>query len=583
MRLTLHLTAIDNMSRVVSGAMRNSMGAVQTAQARALQVQQRARQNMLDAGMMGAGAAMALAFPLKMAANFEMLRMKMDILTGSIKEGGQAYAAVVQLAKESPLSLEDVAKAQTRMMGYGQSAKDAAHAIRMLGDITSVTGGDLQAAIVAYGQAAQEGKLLTRDVRQFINADVPMVSILQDMLGKDKNIFDMASQGKITFELLQKAMIQATSAGGTFADGMKKQATTLSGKWAKVSDEFRVLAATFGESVVPQAKALLDTLKPLLEDFGAFIKRNEWLAKAVMYLGGAFVGITGLTFAWHSVVWMTMFAVRGFAGTIFMTAWRIIGLNSVLVPSIRLFRILRVAVLRSAAAKIFMARVGSFQLIPMLIAATKGVWGFIGTLWTLSSSLYAVPIVGWVLLVVAALVAIGVVIYKNWDAISAFFSGMWAKFKDFLPKAKSWGSELIKSIKDGIVNAAPTLFKALDGVVKFARGFFPASPAKHGAFKDLHRIKIIEQVAQSVRPNALSNALGRATDTAIGAIAPTSPMAMQMAGGGTVSVNYNPTINFGGGASETERQSLMETLSSHKDEIARMVQDAMRSNERRKF
>jgi tape measure domain-containing protein len=583
MRLTLHLTAIDNMSRVVSGAMRNSMGAVQTAQARALQVQQRARQNMLDAGMMGVGAAAALAFPLKMAANYERLRVQMNILTGSAAEGGRTFASLLKLAKETPLSLTEVAQAQTRMMGYGQSAKDAAVAVKMLGDVTSVTQGDMQAAIVAYGQAAQEGKLLTRDVRQFINAGVPIVDILQRTVGKDKNIFKMAEEGKITFDLLQRSMTDATSKGGLFADGLKIQAGTLQGTWVKFIDVLERTAAVFGDVMVPEVKGLLNALMPLLEDFGAFIKRNEILAKAVMYLGGAFVAMTSIVFALNAATWAAMF-VKG--------------------QYIKVLMLLRLGMLRNAlAARIFamnmwlqtgglsaaMAAASGYftvlraSLVPAVISAVLATKSWIASIFALNTAIFSIPIIGWILGVVAALVTLGVVIYKNWDAISAFFSGMWAKFKDFLPKAKSWGSELIKSIKEGIVNAAPTLFKALDGVVKFARGFFPASPAKHGAFKDLHRIKIIEQVAQSVRPNALSNALGRATDTAIGAIAPTSPMAMQMAGGGTVSVNYNPTINFGSGASETERQSLMETLSSHKDEIARLVQDAMRSNERRRF
>jgi hypothetical protein len=223
------------------------------------------------------------------------------------------------------------------------------------------------------------------------------------------------------------------------------------------------------------------------------------------------------------------------------------------------------------------------SLVPSIVAAIVATKAWVVSLFSLSAAIFSIPIVGWILAAVAALIAIGVAIYKNWDAITAFFSGMWAKFKDFLPKAKAWGAELIASIKNGIVSAAPTLFAALDGVVKFARGFFPASPAKRGAFKDLHRIKIIEQVANAVRPNALSSALGRATDTAMGAFAPAPSMAAQSVGGGTVSVNYSPTINFGGGGTSEDKQSFLDVLNSHKDEIARMVNDAVRSNERRRF
>jgi tape measure domain-containing protein len=586
MKLTLHLSAVDNMSRVVSGAMRNSQRAIQEAQARSLRVQQEARQNMLDAGMMMVGGAAALAYPLKMAANYERLRVQMNILTGSVAEGGRTFDSLLRLAKDTPLSLTEVAKAQTMMMGYGQSATAAASAIKMLGDVTSVTQGDLTGAIVAYGQAAQEGKMLTRDVRQFINAGVPAVSILQNMLGKDKNIFKMAEEGKITFDLLQEAMTRATSKGGMFADGLKIQANTLQGTWVKFTDVLDRTAAVFGESLVPAAKSLMTTLMPLLEATIDFVKENKTLAKALLGSVAAFTIVTGATFAYNGLVWAATFAMRGWAGSILMAIWRLTGLGAITKAlSFQLFR-LRFAIFTNATMTALWGRVTSFQLVPALIAAAKGIWGFIGTLRILSTTILSVPILGWILAVVAGIVAIGVALYKNWDAVTGFFVKLWTGFKEFLPKAKAWGADLIASIKDGIVNAAPTLFAAVGKVVEFTRGFFPASPAKHGAFKDIHRIKIIEQVAKTVKAGPLTNAIGRVTDTAMGAMGSGSspmPAFAPVGGGASVSVNYSPTINFGGGASETERMSLLEQLNAHKDEVARLVKDAMKSNERKRF
>ncbi len=583
MRLTLYLNAVDNMSRVVRGSMRNTQAAVDAAQAHLQSVQNNARNAMMDSGMMVAGGAMALAYPLKQAANFEMLRLKMDILTRSTIEGGRAYAAVVKLAKDSPLSLAEVANAQTMMMGYGQSAKDATVAIKMLGDMTSVTGGDLQGAIVAYGQAAQEGKLLTRDIRQLINSGVPAVTILKDYLGQNADVMKMASESKITFDVLQKAMQKATATGGLFANGLEQQSNTLGGKWAKISDEFNVLAATFGNAVLPSVKGLLDGLLPLMSAFGEFIKENKWLAKAVMWSGAVFVMVAASSFIFNGIVWAGTFALRGYAGSVLVAAWRLTGLSMITKAlGFQFFR-LRFAIYSSAIAQRFMASVGSFQLIPMLLAASKGVYGLAASFIRLTVSIFNIPIVGWVLAVVAAVIALGVVIYKNWDAISGFFSMMWNKFKEFLPKAKQWGLDLISSIKNGIVSAAPTLFAALDGVVKFARGFFPASPAKRGAFKDLHRVKIIEQVARAVRPNALSSAIGKATDIAASSFGGTGTAMMQTVGGGQVSVNYSPTINFGGGGGSDDKQSFLSILNSHKDEIARMIKDANRSSDRKRF
>ena len=583
MRLTLHLTAVDNMSRVVSSAMRNSMNAVQSAQAQARKTAGEAREGMFDAGMMAAGGVAALAYPLKMAANYERLRVQMNILTRSTLEGGRAYDSVLKLARETPLTLSEVATAQTRLMGYGQSARDAASAVKMLGDITSVTQGDLQGAIVAYGQAAQEGKMLTRDVRQFINSGVPAVSILQDMLGKDADIFKMAEEGKITFDLLQKAMTEATAKGGMFANGLKVQADTLQGTWVKFTDSIEQTAAVFGTSMIPAAKALLNPLMQGMDAIGEFMREHKTLAQVIMSAVGAFTLSASGVFIYSSAIWMANTAV----GALILTSLRFPFM--LLIGGFKALNWSLFGTVERLVMVIGWMRTFALTTIPAFVAGTiaaiakTNIW--IASLTGLSATIYGIPLLGWILAVTAAIIAIGVAIYKNWDAISAFFKMMWKEFNDFLPKAKQWGGDLIRSIKEGIVGEAPTLFAAVGKVVEFTRGFFPASPAKHGAFKDIHRIKIIEQVAKTVKASPLRDAIGRATDTAMSGFGggATATPAFATVGGGSVAVNYSPTINFGGGASEVERASLMEQLNAHKDAVARMVQDAMRSNDRKRF
>ena len=583
MRLTLQLTAIDNMSRVVSGALRNSMNSVQAAQAQARANANEARGQMMDAGMMTLGGVAALAYPLKMAANYERLRVQMDILTGSVHEGGKAYAAVLKLARDTPLTLTEVATGQTRLMGYGQSARDAAVSLKMLGDITSVTQGDLNGAIVAYGQARQEGRLLTRDLGQFVNSGVPIYTMLRRVVGEGANIKKMAEEGQISFALLQQAMEESTRTGGQFANGLDRQAQTLQGTWVKFTDSIEQAAAAFGTSMIPMVKALLTPLMKLLGVVQAFVERFPIFSQVVMILIGAFTLFAATAFAVAVPIWALSFSMTTLGTVISWTGWKAIwGSNTMWFLRISMWGVMDVARM-AGSALLWMGRGILFTVIPAM-------WGLITSTSTYIAIIKATgigaiviaAIAAGVFLVVGAFKLLGMLWQKMPDIIE-WFKGLGVKMKIFVASAKQWGSDLVKSIKNGIVSAAPTLFAALDGVVKFARGFFPASPAKRGAFKDLHRIKIIEQVANAVRPNALSSALGRATDTAMGAFAPAPSMAAQTIGGGTVSVNYSPTINFGGGGTSEDKQSFLDVLNSHKDEIARMVNDAVRSNERRRF
>lgn len=575
------------MSKVVQNAANRSLSSMQSFQARAQQIQSQARQGMFDAGIATAGGVAALSYPLKMAAGYERLRVSMVSLTGSQVEGARAYRDVIRLASDTPLQLDEVAKVTTMMIGYGSSAREATSSVKLLGDITALTNGQLENAIVAYGQARQEGKMLTRDLRQFINAGVPIVSILQNVLGAETNVFKMAEEGRITFSLLQEALEKSTAAGGKFENGLGTLAKTGEGTWVRLTDTLARFAAVFGNSVLPALKSFGEALIPILDSTAKFITEHDTLAKVLMWGVIAFTSIAAAAVVYNAAIWLMSTAVMTATSATTLFIFKHTGLTFLLKLLARRLVLIRFAFVMAGEAGLFMTNVTKYGLVPAIWMQITALNAWIGANTALSASIFGIPILGWILAVVAAIIALGVAIYKNWDAIVAFFDGMWQKFKDFLPKAKSWGVNLIQSIKDGIVSAAPTLFNAIDGVMKFTRGFFPSSPAKRGAFKDIQRIKIIEQVAKNIKPNSLASAVGNATRGAVGSIGggSSSPAIapVNSGGGGSVQVNYSPSITIGGGGGEAEKQSFMAMLERHKDEVLKLVNETQRTQQRRAY
>lgn len=90
--------------------------------------------------------------------------------------------------------------------------------------------------------------------------------------------------------------------------------------------------------------------------------------------------------------------------------------------------------------------------------------------WALNAAMDANP-VGVIIVAIGALIAIGVLLYKNWDSISAFFVSMWGKIKD--GAAACWGG--IKTAFAGVAeffgniftNAWNMVTNAFSGVVGF--------------------------------------------------------------------------------------------------------------------
>lgn len=88
--------------------------------------------------------------------------------------------------------------------------------------------------------------------------------------------------------------------------------------------------------------------------------------------------------------------------------------------------------------------------IPAVIAAFQAV----------SVAIMNIPVVGWIIAIIAAVIALAVVVYKNWEPISAFFEDLWiglvygfdqviAKIKEFAASAEKFVPDWVKDLVSG--------------------------------------------------------------------------------------------------------------------------------------
>jgi TP901 family phage tail tape measure protein len=181
---------------------------------------------------------------------------------------------------------------------------------------------------------------------------------------------------------------------------------------------------------------------------------------------------------------------------------------------------------------------------------------------------------------------------KNWDKVVKVFSAAWNIIKghfdtvwNFISNLHkrffSAGVNIVKSIISGITSMIDKTGEIMDKVAKKIRSYLPFSPAKAGPLRDIHRIKLIETVAATIKPAPLVNAIHGATSQALGAFnrPPALALSGNSGGGASVVVNYSPTINTNGAPGA----DFMAQLRQHKEEIARLVTDAMQRGARVKY
>ncbi len=202
---------------------------------------------------------------LKTAADFETLQQSMNVLNGSVEEGSRNFERLKEFSAGTPFQLQDLAKAQNMLQGFGLSADEAFDSLSMIGDISAISGGSIEGIGVAFGQAAAEGRLMSRDIRQLINQGVPAIKLLSETMGvAESEIFDLASQGEISFETLQKSFREATQEGGMFANGMAQQSQTLNGLFSTLKDNISIAMAEIGNSMA-EAMNLREIVPAMIE------------------------------------------------------------------------------------------------------------------------------------------------------------------------------------------------------------------------------------------------------------------------------------------------------------------------------
>ncbi len=246
---------------------------------------------------------------------------------------------------------------------------------------------------------------------------------------------------------------------------------------------------------------------------------------------------------------------------------------------------------------------------------------------------------GWIALAIGV---VALVIYKYWKPISGFFKGMWQGLKEGLQplmplfqrmgKALSpiiapikaiidWFKKLIKPVEDtggaaekmdvrfgkAIANIIVKIVELITKVFEFGRKIgdmlangilsklgktkeaigkhaqiirdhLPHSPAKTGPLKDLHKVKIAETIAGTIKPMPIVSAMNKALNFA------STPFNAKVGnlktGGSSVVVHYSPTITISGSESKEEFAKL---LRKHKDEVISIIRKEQERSERVKY
>ena len=203
---------------------------------------------------------------IKSSANFETLAIQLEILTGSAEKGKKLFDELTQFADKTPFQLPEIVQATRTLLGSNIALKNVVDTTKMLGDVSAGSGADIKQLAVVYGQVAGMTKLQGQDAMQFISNGIPIWALLQKTTGKSiTQLRELGTDGKISFDLVNKALTQATQKGGMYFKATEKLSESVNGLFSTLTDGINKAFGKLGDEIIK----VID-LKNLVKDITVF-------------------------------------------------------------------------------------------------------------------------------------------------------------------------------------------------------------------------------------------------------------------------------------------------------------------------
>lgn len=174
---------------------------------------------------------------IRVRGEFQAADTAIQTLLGSKEKADVLMKQVREYAKISPLEFSDVTAATQMMLGFNIEAEKVPRFISAIGDVSMGESQKFNSLTLAFSQMSATGKLMGQDLNQMINAGFNPLQQIAQTTGKSiATLKKEMSEGAISTEMVQKAFIDATSAGGKFYNMSENASKTINGQISMMQD-----------------------------------------------------------------------------------------------------------------------------------------------------------------------------------------------------------------------------------------------------------------------------------------------------------------------------------------------------------
>ena len=214
------------------------------------------------------GAQSFISQMIAVRSEFQQLEISFGTMLKSKEKANALMAQMTELAAKTPFGLQEVSEGAKRLLAFQVPAQEVTETLRRMGDVAAGLGVPMGQLIHVYGQVKAQGKLMTNDLYQFMNAGIPIIAELSKVVGKSETeIKDMVSAGKIGFPEVQAVIKNMTSEGGLFFNLMAEQSKSLGGQISNLQDNFDQMLNEIGKASEGVVSGAISGVAYLVENY----------------------------------------------------------------------------------------------------------------------------------------------------------------------------------------------------------------------------------------------------------------------------------------------------------------------------
>ena len=278
---------------------------------------------MVFGGALTAGITLPLADlvvqGVKYNSTIQDLETSFSVLLGSKEKAVKLTNDLKKVGAETPFEITGLASATKTLLAFGTNQEDVIPIMTKLGDVSLGNNEAFQSMARVMGQINALGKLQGGDLNQLINLGWNPLNEITSRTGESmEEVRKRMSKGKVSYKEVEKALNDATSAGGRFYEGMKKGSETLSGKLSTLSDNFNDL---LGKTTKPLFDFIEQKAVPFLSDLIKKFDNLDPKIKDISIRFGLLLPVIGLL-------------ITGIGGIIFVVGGLISALTAISLPVI---------------------------------------------------------------------------------------------------------------------------------------------------------------------------------------------------------------------------------------------------------